>query len=52
MIKSERRPYAVLTQLALGGIELSVVDNRVHTPGETVRVTFPPERIHLVTEEE
>ncbi|MDQ1257388.1 MAG: molybdate/tungstate transport system ATP-binding protein [Candidatus Hydrogenedentes bacterium] len=49
VLKSERRPYAALTLVAFGGIELSVVDNRIHTPGETVYVSFPPEHIHLVT---
>ncbi|HOZ46305.1 MAG TPA: ABC transporter ATP-binding protein [Candidatus Hydrogenedentes bacterium] len=50
VISSERRPYAVLTRATLGDVQLALVDDRVHAPGEIVRVVFPPERIHLVTE--
>lgn len=50
VIASERRPYAMLTQVALGDIELAVVDDHQHTPGETVHVAFPADHLHLVAE--
>ena len=50
VVESTRTPHAVLTRVDMGLCEASIADDRVRETGTEVRVTIPPERVHLVAE--